>query len=45
MANLAIGTKINRWTVIGDPVSSNGRKHYPCRCDCGWEQKVRSDNL
>ena len=40
-----IGTKINRWTIIGDPVSRNKRKYYPCRCDCGHEQLVRSDNL
>lgn len=42
---ITIGTKINRWTVIGEPVSRNGRKHYPCRCDCSHEQLVRSDNL
>lgn len=45
MANLTIGTRINRWTVNGEPVSRNGRKHYPCICDCGHEQLVRSDNL
>ena len=43
--NIIIGTKINRWTVIGEPVSRNKRKYYPCRCDCGFEELVRSDNL
>ena len=43
--NLAIGTKINRWTVEGAPVSRNRRKYYPCKCDCGFEELVRSDNL
>lgn len=40
-----IGDKINRWTIIGAAQARNGRKHYPCRCDCGHEQLVRSDNL
>ena len=43
--NLPIGYKINRWTIIGEPVSRNGRKHYPCRCDCGREELKRADNL
>lgn len=42
---MKIGDKINRWTIIGEAQARNGRKHYPCRCECGHEQLVRSDNL
>lgn len=45
MADITIGTKINRWTIIGPPIILNKRKHYQCRCDCGHEQPVRADNL
>lgn len=42
---LPIGTHINYWTIIGEPYSKEKRTFYPCRCLCGHEQAVRSDNL
>lgn len=47
---LPIGTQINKWVIIGElfEVIEDGKSKgwfYPCRCMCGYEQRVRSDNL
>lgn len=34
MNSPAIGDRFGRLTVVGDPVSNNGR-YWPCECDCG----------
>lgn len=34
-----IGERFGRLTVIGAPISNNGR-YWPCKCDCGNELRV-----
>lgn len=39
-----IGTRFNKWTVIGDTVIrifADGEKAVMCRCDCGTEKPIR----
>lgn len=43
---IAIGTKFNRWTVIGEPKKPRKKTHYcMCKCDCGTERIVRVSGL
>lgn len=41
-----IGQKIERWTIIGDPVpDQKGEKKWLCRCECGTERYVLERSL
>lgn len=41
-----IGSRFGRWTVIGEQViTSSGQYCHLCRCDCGTERLVRSNDL
>lgn len=47
-AKIAIepGSRFGRWTVIGKQIiTSSGQYCHPCRCDCGTEKLVRSNDL
>lgn len=39
------GTVIHRWTIIGGPVSQNGRSFYQCECACGNRKEVKASAL
>lgn len=44
--NELLGKKFNRWLVVGAvEKNANGRKVWPCRCECGVEKLVREDHL
>ena len=43
--SLSVGDKINRLTVIGESFMKNGRKYFPCACECGKTKSVREDAL
>ena len=40
-----IGKKVGRLTVIGEAFSKNGRRYWPCKCDCGKETNVETYRL
>ena len=40
-----VGQKFGRWVVLGDPDKRGKRTFWLCRCECGHEKHVRSDNL
>lgn len=43
---LKIGTKIGRWTVVGEQITApNGQRKWLCRCDCGTERFVLERSL
>ena len=35
--NLEIGSKINEWTIISEPIIKNGKNHRNLKCSCGNE--------
>jgi len=43
--DLAIGAKFNRWTIVGNPVSKDWVIFYPCKCECGTEKLIRSQQV
>lgn len=41
-----IGQKMERWTIIGDPIPARkGGKKWLCRCECGTERYVLDRSL
>lgn len=44
MTDFTIGSKFGKLTIVGEPVSRNGR-YWPCRCDCGGEASVSVSDL
>lgn len=39
------GDKINHWTIIDTAPSRNNQTCWLCKCDCGNERIVRSNDL
>jgi hypothetical protein len=39
------GRRFGRWVVLGNPTSDGKRLYWLCRCDCGIERVVASNNL
>jgi hypothetical protein len=42
---LTVGTVVERWTVVGPPITVDRRTAYPCRCACGTERVVGARHL
>jgi hypothetical protein len=38
--NLEIGTRVNGWTVISEPIIENGKRQRKLKCDCGKEEII-----
>lgn len=44
-ADIEVGTRFHRLTVIGEMQRNQRRKAYPCRCDCGKTKLIQDNNL
>lgn len=42
---IAIGSKLNRWTVLSESLRVNGRSYIRCKCECGTTKKVHIADL